>query len=58
VFVWPTLMIVALVTTSLAESSILTEAGWLTFTVCAVKVAQHLSWRRALPEIVGSGYEK
>ena len=54
VFVWPTLMIVALVTTSLAESSILTEAGWLSFTVCAVKVAQHLSWRRALPEITGS----
>ena len=54
IFVWPTLMIVALVTTSLAESSILSEAGWLTFTVCAVKVAQHLSWRRALPEITGA----
>jgi len=54
IFVWPTLTLVALLTTSLAESSILIEAGWLTLTVCAVKVAQHLSWRRALPEITGS----
>lgn len=54
IFVWPTLVLIALVTTSLAESSILSEAGWLTFTVCAIKVAQHLSWRKALPNLPGS----
>ena len=54
IFVWPTLTLAALLTTSLAESSILVEAGWLTLTICAVKVAQHLSWRRALPELPGS----
>ena len=54
IFVWPTLTLVALLTTSLAESSILSAAGWLTFTVCAIKVAQHLSWRQALPHLPGS----
>lgn len=47
VFAWPALALVALIATSLAESSILIEYGWLTFVVCSVKAARELSWRRA-----------
>lgn len=47
VFAWPALVLVALVTTSLAESLILTQYGWLTFVVCCVKAARELSWRNA-----------
>jgi O-antigen ligase len=47
VFAWPALVLVALIVSSLAESSILVEYGWLTFVVCCVKAARELSWRRA-----------
>lgn len=47
VFAWPALVLVALIITSLAESSILVEYGWLMFVVCTVKAAQELSWRGA-----------
>ena len=47
VFAWPALVLVALIVTSLAESSILVEYGWMTFVVCSVKAAHELSWRRA-----------
>jgi len=47
VFAWPALVLVALIVTSLAESSMLVEYGWLMFVVCTVKAAQELSWRGA-----------
>ena len=47
VFAWPALVLVALVTTALAESWMLIEFGWVTFVVCAVKAADELSWRQA-----------
>lgn len=47
VFAWPALVLVALVITALAESSILVEFGWLTFVACTVKAAEQLSWRQA-----------
>lgn len=47
VYAWPALVLVALLVTSLAESSILGEYGWLTFVVCCVKAANELSWRNA-----------
>lgn len=47
VFAWPALVLAALVTTALAESSLLFEFGWFTFVVCCVKAAEQLSWRRA-----------
>lgn len=50
-YVWPALVLVALLTTSLAESSMIIEAGWMTLIICAVKASQRLSWRRQLPEI-------
>lgn len=47
VFTWPALVLVALLTTAFAESSMLVEFGWLTFVVCAVKASEQLSWRQA-----------
>lgn len=47
VFAWPALAVIVLVVTALAESSPLTEYGWVTFVVCTVKAAQSLSWRGA-----------
>lgn len=51
VFAWPALVLVALIVSSLAESSVLVEYGWLTFVVCCVKAAGELSWRRAFARI-------
>lgn len=48
VHTWPALVLVALIVVSVAESSILTEAGWLLFVICAVKASGELSWRNAL----------
>lgn len=48
VHTWPALVLVALITVSVAESSILVESGWLLFVICAVKASAELSWRRAL----------
>jgi exopolysaccharide production protein ExoQ len=50
VFLWPALILVALLVTSAAESSALVEFGWLTLVVCVVKSSQNLSWRARLPE--------
>lgn len=47
IFAWPAVVLAALVTVSVAESSILFEFGWLTFVVCCVKASQSLSWRTA-----------
>ena len=55
VFAWPALVLVALIVTSLAESSMLVEYGWLMFVVCAVKAAQELSWRGAFTNIDAPG---
>lgn len=49
VFVWPALMLVALIIVSAAESSILVEFGWFTLVICALKASQNLSWRERLP---------
>ena len=51
VYAWPALVLVALIITSLAESTILVEWGWLTFVVCSVKAARELSWRNAFARI-------
>ncbi len=48
IYSWPALVLVVLLFTGLAESSVLVEFGWLTFVVCSVKAARELSWRRAL----------
>lgn len=49
VFVWPPLVLVALLVSSAAESTILVEFGWLLLVICAVKASQGLSWRGKLP---------
>ncbi|WP_104127513.1 O-antigen ligase family protein [Cryobacterium sp. Y57] len=48
-YVWAPLILVTLLVTSAAESTILFEFGWLLLVICAVKAAQGLSWRNALP---------
>jgi len=48
VFAWPAAALVALIVVSLAESSILSDFGWMTFVICCVKASQELSWRNAL----------
>jgi exopolysaccharide production protein ExoQ len=48
IFVWPALVLATLLVTSLAESTILVQYGWLCLVICAVKCAQHLSWRSGL----------
>ena len=53
VFAWPALVLLALVVTSLAESSILVEFGWLTLVVCTVKASRELSWRQAFTNAPG-----
>jgi O-antigen ligase len=47
IYTWPAIVLAALITASLAESSILIEFGWLTFVICCVKASQKLSWRNA-----------
>jgi exopolysaccharide production protein ExoQ len=46
VFVWPALVLVALLTTSTVQSGVLIEWGWLVLVICSVKVAQHVGWRQ------------
>lgn len=48
VYVWPALIVVALAVTSLAESTVLGEYGWMLLIVCAIKASQSMSWRDAL----------
>ncbi|KGJ72191.1 hypothetical protein GY21_16995 [Cryobacterium roopkundense] len=48
VYMWPALILVVLLVTSAAESTILVEFGWLLLCICSVKAAQGLSWRSAL----------
>jgi len=47
VFTWPAVVLAALLTASLAESSILFEFGWMLLVICTVKASQSLSWRNA-----------
>ncbi len=47
VYTWPAVVLASLLTSSLAESGILMEFGWMTLVVCCVLASQKLSWRRA-----------
>ncbi|QYH35618.1 O-antigen ligase [Salinibacterium sp. M195] len=55
VFAWPALVLLVLIVSATAESSLLIEFGWLTFVVCCVKAARELSWRNALDAHPSSG---
>ena len=50
VYAWPALVLVVLLVTSAAESSILVESGWLTLVICTAKASQGLSWRARLQQ--------
>ena len=49
VYAWAPLVLVALLVTSVFESSILVEAGWMLLIICTVKASQGMSWRLRLP---------
>src|SRR6478752_2624048 len=49
VYAWAPLVLVALLVTSVFESSILVEAGWMLLVICTVKASQGMSWRLRLP---------
>lgn len=55
IYTWPPLILVALVATGFAESSLLIESGWLLLVICAVKGSQGMSWRDALPHTMHPG---
>ncbi|HSP75118.1 MAG TPA: exopolysaccharide production protein [Cryobacterium sp.] len=48
VYVWSPLVLVTLLVTSAAESTVLVDFGWLLLLICAVKAAQGKSWRSLL----------
>lgn len=50
VYAWPALVLIVLLVSGLAESSLLIDFGWFTFVVCTVKASRELSWRRAFVE--------
>ena len=49
VYAWAPLVMVALLVTSVFESSILIESGWMLLVICTVKASQGMSWRLRLP---------
>jgi O-antigen ligase len=55
VYAWAPLVLVALLVTSVFESSILIESGWMLLVICTVKASQGMSWRLRLPHRDGVG---
>lgn len=51
VYLWPALVLVALVSTAFTESAIIVEFCWLALVICVVKSANKLSWRVAFERI-------
>ncbi len=49
IYAWPPLVVIALIGTALAESTVLIESGWMLLVICTVKASQGMSWRQALP---------
>ncbi|WP_346769346.1 O-antigen ligase family protein [Planctomonas sp. JC2975] len=49
IYAWPPLILIALICTAMAESTILIESGWMLLVICTVKASQGMSWRQALP---------
>jgi hypothetical protein len=54
VYAWAPLVLVALLVTSVFESSILIESGWMLMVICTVKASQGMSWRLRLPHRDGA----
>lgn len=51
VYIWPALVLMALVATAITESALLVEFGWLTLVICVVKSSNKMSWRLAFERI-------
>ena len=50
VYLWPVLVLIALVVVSAAESAVLSGIGWFTLVIVTLKASQELSWRRRLDD--------
>ncbi|NYD66674.1 exopolysaccharide production protein [Agromyces atrinae] len=48
VYVWTALVLVALATVSLLESTTIFDLGWMLLVICAIKASRDMSWRDAL----------
>jgi O-antigen ligase len=55
VYAWPAVVLAAIIVMSLAESSVLSEFGWITFAICCLKASQELSWRRVFTAPASEG---
>jgi hypothetical protein len=51
VYLWPALVLVALICTGFTESALIVEFCWLTLVICVVKSANKLSWRTAFERL-------
>lgn len=49
IHIWVPLVLIALLATSAAESSMLVDYGWVLLVICTANAAQNMSWRNALP---------
>ena len=54
IYVWPALVMVLLLVISLADSFVLTGAGWMLFVLAATKASRELSWREAWDSRTGA----
>ena len=50
VYAWAPLVLVSLIATSVFESTILVESGWMILVICAVKAAQGMGWQQSRRE--------
>lgn len=51
VYLWPSLTLVALLVSSIAESVLLVDWGWLAVVICVIIASRELSWRQGLRDL-------
>jgi hypothetical protein len=51
VYLWPALILVALICTGFTESALIVDVCWLTLVICVVKSANKMSWRTAFERL-------
>ncbi len=51
VYLWPSLTLAALLVSSIAESVLLVDWGWLAVVICVIIASRELSWRQGLRDL-------
>jgi O-antigen ligase len=51
VYLWPSLVLTALLASSVAESVLLVDWGWLCVVICVIIASRELSWRQGLGDL-------